>query len=114
MADILIKDSDWNSLSEDMQSQIANIVSEQFPGINIVPSPEGVAATESESNAADIAAAAGIPLAVGADQSCVDQCNTARDVALPACALMGSPQAIAVCIVVVQIAAAICRSQCAE
>jgi hypothetical protein len=112
MPDILINDTDWNSLSEDMQSEISNIVSSQFPEATIVPDPSGVPATKANAPDADIAEAAGIPLATGAVQSCIDDCNSARDIALPLCGAMGSPSAIAVCLVVVQVAAALCRANC--
>jgi hypothetical protein len=99
MPDILVNDTEWTSLSEDMRSQISNIVSTRFPDANIVPDPSGVSATlatqlsaqgDADANAeANIAQAAGIPLATGENQPCIDHCNSVRDIALAACVLFG-------------------------
>lgn len=122
MPDILINDTDWNSLSEDLRSQISNIVSTQFPDANIVPDPSGVPASlatqlsaqgAADANAeANIDQAAGIPSATSTDQTCINNCNSVRDVALAACVLLGEPKAVAVCFVLTQVAAAGCRASC--
>jgi hypothetical protein len=109
MPDITVNDSHWNSLSPDVQSQIQSIVSQQLPGATIVPDPNGMSLAE-EISADDATQLVG--LSAGANQPCIDSCNSARDVATASCALLGDPKAIAGCIVIVQIAAAICRSQC--
>jgi hypothetical protein len=122
MPDIRIKDTDWNSLSEDLQSQISNIVSTQLPDANIMRHPSGAPASLatqlSAQGAADANAelnidqAAGIPLVTSTDQTCINNCNSVRDVALAACVLLGEPKAVAVCFVATQVAAGICRAAC--
>jgi len=109
MADIVVNDSDWNSLSSDVQSRIQSIVGQQLSGAVIVPDPGGMSLADSIST--DQAALA-LGVTAGGNQPCIDACNSARDIATAACALLGDPRAIAACIVATQIAAAICRSQC--
>ena len=109
MPDISVNDTDWNALSSDVQAQIQRIVGSQLPGASIVPSSSGMSLAESVTT--DEAASA-LGLATGGNQSCIDTCNSARDVATAACTLLGDPRAIAACMVATQIAAAICRAQC--
>jgi hypothetical protein len=109
MPNIPVNDSDWNSLPPDAQSQIQSIVSQQLPGATIVPDPSGMGLTQSIS---PDDASQSLGLSVGADQSCVEGCNAAGAAAAAGCAMLGNPVHIAVCIAVVQIATAICRSQC--
>ena len=82
MADIVVNDSDWNSLPPDAQSQIQSIINQQFPGSNIVPDPGGMALTQSITP--DDAAQA-LGLSVGANQNCVEACNAAGAIATAAC-----------------------------
>jgi hypothetical protein len=109
MPNISVNDSDWNSLPADVQSQIQSIVSQQLPGATIVPDPSGMALTQSIS---PDDAAESLGLSVGANQNCVEACNAAGAAASAVCATLGNPIHIAACIAVVQIATAICRSQC--
>jgi hypothetical protein len=106
MADILVKDSDWNSISVEMQSQIQDIVAQQLPGTTIVPDPGGIALT------GDIPDDTSQVLSTGANAGCVENCNTARDVATAACMALGDLKAVALCTVATQIVAAGCRALC--
>jgi len=109
LPDIRVNDSDWNSLSSDVQSRIQTIVAQQLSGASIVPDPSGMSLTQ---NISTEGAAEAIGLSVGANEDCVASCNSARDVAMAACTLLGDPKAIAACMVATQIAAAICRAMC--
>jgi hypothetical protein len=109
MADIRVKDSDWNSLSPEMQAQIQAIVAQQVPGATVVADASGLSLAQSLS-AEGASEATG--LASGGNEECVNTCNSARDVAMASCALLGEPKAIAACMVITQIAAAICRATC--
>jgi hypothetical protein len=109
MADIRVKDSDWNSLSSEMQSQIQDIIAQQLPGATIVSDSGGISLTE---NISPEGATQALALSAGGDSDCVANCNSVRDVALAACASLGDPKAIVACTVATQIAAAICRASC--
>jgi hypothetical protein len=134
MANIPIKDSEWNSLSSDTQSAIQSIISDHFPGISCVPDSSGLSCAASPSKE-DITSYFGFPMSSAADSSsavemaagavvaasaqsvasCKEDCNSMRDGAMVACAALAETGiGAAICALGVEAAAVVCRHQCED
>jgi hypothetical protein len=104
MPDLIVSDSDWQSLSADDQAGITNAMSQSF-GYNIAPSGSGVSMTALES--------ANTASPTGSNAACEGDCSTMKDKCLGICEGMRDAKTHDYCVTVCWGSYGICLLECA-
>jgi hypothetical protein len=118
MPNVSVNSDQWSALSADAQGQISSIMGDLLKGGSISPDSSGASLTgdppdkvmpQSSLDTGAVAMAA----STGTD-SCLDDCNTAENTAVAACALLAElgPEAVVACIIIARLAGNECRSDC--
>lgn len=94
--DIKVNELQWNSLSQGEREQLGEVITTNFKNASIVPTPATEAASVGNVQIENFVRDAA--------------CNMAQAAAVVACATIGGPIAVAVCIAAAQAAGDACRN----